>query len=192
MKPEIKRLPVVQDKHFSAEVSDYTLVLLPLEEFKSSTKPLAVEYAMLNSDRLTGNNRRREKILLRSNFVGWRNPYFGKINGFRHDSGMYALWNDVLVGGVYLAENNELSLPHWGQLHYAFLDETHRGHGLYHFLVGLLVETAQSWGLEGIVINTDRVGHPEMYQRWGGTYHSSHPKSGFRVVLGRIHHLIYR
>ncbi len=81
------------------------------------------------------------------------------------------------MGGVFVCDRNEFDDdPRWGQVHYAFLRHDHRGRGLYSALFRRAVELAASWGLEGLVINSDREILPEVYLRWGAVFWKTIPR----------------
>lgn len=161
---------------FTEEVGSYTVLRLILSEYRPSARVLPDGF------RIAGSEERpallaQEKDLLRRTFEDWEIPYRGKLAGWRDESPIYSLCNAMLVGGLYLCAGNEFDDDkNWGQLHYFFVAPEFRGRGLHSVLVKEAVGRAVAWGLEGVYINTDRAGLPEVYVRWGAKVWKQIPK----------------
>lgn len=114
---------------------------------------------------------RDEKRLLKSYFRNWKAAFRGHLKGWRSDSPIYVLREGKLIGGIYLVATSEFNDDgQWGHLHYAFMDPSCKGLGIYRTIFTTAVERARSWGLEGLYLNSDRHLLPEVYERWGAVH----------------------
>jgi len=162
---------------FADEIDEYVVLKLVLSDYKGTDRPAPPEAEMALPN-IRPKIRKDEKRLLRLYFRNWKAPYYGRLPGWREDSPVYMLWNGRLVGGLYVCDQNEFdSSKSWGQLHYFFIDPRFRGKGLHTLLFSEGVRRARSWGLEGVYINTDRYGLPEVYERWSAVFWRRIPKS---------------
>jgi len=160
----------MQEKDFCAEIDEYIVLKLVLAEYKGSQRSLLPGFELADlSTRST--IRESEKSLLKLYFRNWEAPYYGRLKGWRDESPIFVLKGARLVGGIYLCSKNEFDEdPKWGQLHYAFMDPEFKGLGIYSVIFRTAVTRAQSWGLEGVYLNSDRHILPEVYERWGAVY----------------------
>lgn len=126
------------------------------------------------STTLTGDLLAQEQALLQANF---NRTSVANTIGFRPDSPIYIVEGRKLVGGLYLCAETEFdnSVP-WGQVHYFFVDPAYRGQGIHSLLFAEAIRRARAWGFEGVYVNTDRHGLPELYERWGATIWKTIPK----------------
>lgn len=154
---------------FTAETNEFVVLRLRLDAYRATQRSLPEGYEVLPEPVDRAPHRMEEKRLLKRYFLAWRKPFYGRLAGFREDSPVFAVHRGSLVCGVYLVDDNELGDPGWGQLHYAFIDPAHRGKGLYSVVFCEAVCRARHWGLEGLVLNSDRHLLPEVYIRWGAT-----------------------
>ena len=160
----------MSEREFTAEIEDYVVLKLRLEEYRPGGRPLPEGFELAD---WTARERvaREEKRLLKSYFRNWKAPLRGRLRGWRQDSPIYVLREGRLVGGVYLVATSEFNDDgKWGQLHYAFMDPSCKGLGIYRTLFGTAVERARAWGLEGLYLNSDRHLLPEVYERWGAVH----------------------
>ena len=151
---------------FTDELDEYVVLRLPLDSYKPSARALEAGFHIAGGE-VRSQVRRTERELLRASFRNWSAPYDGKLNGWREDSPIYALYEEKLVGGVYVCDQNEFGESHWGQVHYAFLDPSLRGRGIYSLLFKEAIRRAQRWGVHGVILNSDRYLLPELYVKWG-------------------------
>lgn len=152
---------------FTEEVEAYHVLILNLGDFVPSTRELPEGFRFLEQSKVQSFGE-QEKAMLQQAFDDWRVPYSRKLRGWRPDSPHFILYKDSLAGGLYLCAGNEFSdAERWGQLHYFFVAPKFRGRGLHSLLVADAMCHAKKWGLEGVYINTDRYGLPEVYERWG-------------------------
>lgn len=152
---------------FSEEVDTYTILTLKLSDFVPSWRTLPHGFRLAGWE-VQPLVREQEKVLLQRAFEDWDIPYSGKLTGWREDSPLFALYGETLAGGLYICAGNEFDHDvRWGQLHYFFVRPGDRGKGLHSLLVKEALDRARDWGLEGVYINTDRGGLPEVYSRWG-------------------------
>ena len=101
-------------------------------------------------------------------FRNWKTPFNGNLHGWKDDTPLYILYNETLIAGAYLCEKNEFNEgERWGQLHYAFIDPFFKGKGIYSVLFKYAIERAKTWGLQGLILNSDRYMLPDVYIRWG-------------------------
>lgn len=175
---------------FTREVPKYTVLELTLENYVNKHRHLPNSYEFLSGP-MTLANKFREIQLLMPHFVLWPKPLLGRLAGFREDSRVFLLYSGVLVAGVYLCLENDLDRKGWGQLHYAFIDEAHKGKGLYSSIFQEAVEKAQEWGLLGLVLDSDRYQLPEVYERWGATPLSERPKKLLRHIIGSSYRMLF-
>jgi GNAT superfamily N-acetyltransferase len=156
------------DLEFTALVDEYVVVRLALADYRGSDRPFPQGYELADPTTYA-RTRRAQKRFLKQHFRHWKAPYRGRLNGWRDDSPVHVLHEGRLVGGVYLCDRNEFDDdPGWGQLHYAFMDASCQGQGIYSRMFNEVVKRARSWGLEGLYLNSDRNLLPEVYERWGG------------------------
>ena len=153
---------------FTDEIDRYVVLKLALADYRPGGAGLPSGF------RLAGGEARRalraqEKNVLRRLFRRWRVPYHGLLPGWRHDSPLYALEGGRLAGGLFLCDDNEFGIPRWGQIHYVYTDPAYQGRGVYRAAFAQAVARARAWGLEGLVLNSDRHLLPEVYVRWGAT-----------------------
>jgi GNAT superfamily N-acetyltransferase len=152
---------------FTSPLDEYVVLKLALPQYKATTRSLASGY-QLGGFTVRDQVRQQEKQLLTRYFQNWAGPYEGSLEGWREDSPTYVLYGDALVAGVYLCAENEFNEGEdWGQVHYAFIDPEHGGRGVYSVLFQAVVEKARTWGLRGLILNSDRHLLPEVYIRWG-------------------------
>lgn len=174
---DVRVAAIERSDSFSQERDAYVILRWPFSAHRPSSRSLPAGYR-LGAPPLDRRQKARERQLLEESFRAWRNPYTGGLPGFRQDSSVYAFAGDELVAGLYVCDEHEFERNrHWGQLHYFFVDASHRGRGLHSLLVDEAVARAKSWGLEGVYINTDRHGLPETYQRWGAEFWKTIPKA---------------
>jgi GNAT superfamily N-acetyltransferase len=160
----------VKEQNFSAEIDDYIVLKLVLTEYKGSQRSLPPGFEVADAN-VRSEIRDEEMRLLKLYFRNWRAPYYRRLKGWKDDSPIFVLKGDRLVGGVYLCDKNEFDDdPKWGQLHYAFMDPEYKGLGIYSVIFRTAVKRAQSWGLEGLYLNSDRYVLPEVYERWGAVH----------------------
>jgi hypothetical protein len=120
--------------------------------------------------------RQIERSLLEPEFQAWSIPFNREMPGSRPDGVLSIHHGGEPIGIVFLCDQNELELPGYGQLHYAAIRADHRGRGMYGALFSELARMSDSWGLEGLLINGDRAGLPDVYLRWGGELMFEKPK----------------
>jgi len=157
----------MEEREFTAEIDRYVVLKLVLDEFRGRPKPLGPGLTLAGAERRSA-VARTEKRLLQSYFRNWKAPHRGRLKGWREDSPIYALRDGRLVGGVFLVGENEFDAdPAWGQLHYAFMDPSTKGQGVYSAIFAEAVSRARRWGLTGLYLNSDRHMLPEVYERWG-------------------------
>lgn len=160
----------MSENGFTAEIDKYVVLKLKLEDYRPSERLLSAEFEMADG-RLKSEVARDERRLLQRYFRNWKAPYCGQLKGWREDSPIYVLRDGRLIGGVYLVAGNEFDDDQtWGQLHYAFMEPSCKGMGIYRAIFTTAVDRARSWGLEGLYLNSDRYLLPEVYTRWGGVY----------------------
>lgn len=153
---------------FADELDEYVVLKLPLSSYKGTTRTLEDGFQIAGPE-VRRRVRKDEKRLLKSYFRNWATPYYSKLKGWREDSPIYVLYQGKLVSGLYLCDQNEFEEENYGQLHYFFTDPEFRERGLHSILVREAMHRAQLWGLQGVIINTDRYLLPEVYIRWGAT-----------------------
>ncbi|MFQ5906494.1 MAG: GNAT family N-acetyltransferase [bacterium] len=178
---------------FTSPIEEYVVLKLNLDDYKSTDRTLEEEYTICGSE-VREKIRKYEKKLLSRYFENWNGPYEGTLRGWRRDSPIYVLHNGRLVAGVYLCSENEFDEgERWGQLHYAFMDPSYKGKGIYSVLFREAVRKARAWNLEGLILNSDRHLLPDVYLRWGAVAWKNIPKkrkperpSLFRRTIRRI------
>jgi GNAT superfamily N-acetyltransferase len=164
-------------KHFTQEVGRYTVLILRLDEYRSSARDFPDGFEFLPQERV-GTVRSQEKRKLIRLFDDWEFPYYRKFRGCREDSPIFVMQGDQLVGGTYLCDKNEFDDdPTRGQLHYAFIDPRFQGRGVYSAIFRRVVSQARSWGLQELYLNSDRYMLPEVYLRWGAKSWKTIPKA---------------
>jgi SAM-dependent methyltransferase/ribosomal protein S18 acetylase RimI-like enzyme len=169
--------PAATVGNFSQERDCYAILRWPLSAFRRSGRSLPDGYRIVRPP-VPASLRSQEKQLLQQNFPSWQTPYQGQLAGFRPDSPIYICSGEQLVGGLYVCADHEFERNrHWGQLHYFFVDPAYRGKGLHTILVEEAMEQARCWNLDGVYVNTDRYGLPEVYQRWGAELWKEIPKA---------------
>lgn len=176
--------------NFTTEIDKYIILTLALKDYKPSKRSLPEGYTLLPSGADYSPYRDQEKELLQHYFVVWKKPFGKKLNGFRKDSPVLVAYGDKLVAGVYLCDRNELGRAHWGQLHYAFINPSHKGKGLYSIIFREAIERARRWNIEGLVLNSDRFMLPEVYMRWGAIQLKTVKKGLLRKVAGWVWNLL--
>jgi len=178
------------DKEFTAEIEQYVVLKLTLAEYKDSERKLP-EGCVLADAAQRSSASGAERRLLKRYFRNWKAPYRGRLKGWRPDSPLLVLRDGRLIAGVYLVTANEFDAdPRWGQVHYAFMDPSCKGQGIYSALFRAVVQRAREWGLTGLYLNSDRHMLPEVYLRWGAQPWKTLPKSRVepprRSVLGSL------
>lgn len=169
---------------FTALIDEYVVLKLVLADYRASERPFPGGFELADPS-MRARMARREKRLLKKYFRRWKGPYHGRLKGWREDSPIHVLQDGRLVGGVYLCAANEFdSDPDWGQLHYAFMEPSCKGKGVYSRIFRESVERARSWGLEGLYLNSDRHLLPAVYERWGAVYWKTIPKQPERRRSG--------
>lgn len=175
---------------FTQEVDTYTILTLRLEDYKTSKRQLPAGFKL--SGRLD-QLRTQEKRLLQELFEDWRVPFSNRLPGFREDSPIFVVQGEQLVGGAFVCDKNEFDAdPSRGQLHYAFIDPTFQGMGIYSVIFREAVNRALGWGLQELYLNSDRYMLPEVYLRWGARSWrvvrkpSRLPRNAFGEVLRQI------
>lgn len=154
-------------KKFGDILDKYVVLKLPLNLHNYPSHILESDFQIAGAE-VREKIRNDEKRLLSLYFDNWRLPFHGKLNGWRDDSPLYILYKDILVSGIYLCDNNEFNEGvNWGQLHYFFTEPAYKRKGLHSILVKHAINTAQSWNLQGLLINTDRNLLAEVYLRRG-------------------------
>lgn len=125
--------------------------------------------------------REAERHLLEPAFPGsWERPVDGRLEGMRPDGRVAVAWGDEVVGVCYVTERNQLGIRGYGELHYAAVDDGHRGNGLWAAMITELFARAAAWGVEGVIFVTDRVGPIAMYDRMGAQRIGIRPKPRIR------------
>jgi GNAT superfamily N-acetyltransferase len=143
----------------------YHVSVLPRERFPELSSSLPDGFSFVDSV-----PRSVERELLRSEFERWRIPFLRQFQGAREGSLMALASGDLIVGLGYIASDNEIGLPEYGQLHYAVLKPEFRGRGLYRALFAARLRRSESWELSGVVFVTNREGLPELSERWGALW----------------------
>ena len=161
---------------FTDEVEEYTILKLDLADYPGTSRRLAEGFRIAGPE-VRPAVRARERSLIQSHFLSWAAPYYGELPGWREASPLYLLDGELLIGGVYLCSLNQYGEEGVGQLHYAYMDPTYRGRGLYSSLFAEAVARARSWGLRGLYLNSDRFMLPEVYLRWGARPYRVHRKA---------------
>jgi GNAT superfamily N-acetyltransferase len=140
----------------------YHVSVLPRERFPELPPWLPDGFSFVDSVPRTV-----ERELLRSEFERWRIPFLREFRGAREGSLVALASGDLIVGLAYVAADNEIGLPEYGQLHYPVLKPEFRGRGLYRALFAARLQRSANWGLPGVVVTTNREGLPELFERWG-------------------------
>jgi GNAT superfamily N-acetyltransferase len=177
---------------FTAEVDEYVILTLALKDYKPSTRSLPGGYTLLPAGADCSPYRDQEKKLLQHYFVVWAKPFGKKLDGLKNDSPILVTRKGELIAGVYLCDRNELRRARWGQLHYAFIEPSHGGKGIYSVVFKEAIERARRWNLEGLVLNSDRFMLPEVYRRWGAIELKRVRKDLLRKIAGRAWNLLQR
>jgi len=177
-------------KIFTAELNEYAILTLELKDYKRSGRNLPGGYRLLLSTEDLSKYRETEKKLLQYYFVVWSRPFHGRLHGMRKDSPIFVVQGDKLVAGVYLCDENELDRVRWGQLHYAFMDPSHAGMGIYSAIFREAIARAGDWGLDGLVLTSDRFMLPEVYIGWGAIPFKTFKKGLLRKAAGYIWNIL--
>lgn len=172
---------------FTSVEEEYVVLKLSLVDYHPTKHELDDGYVICGGE-IRKKIRRPERKFLMQCFENWTGPYNGKLKGWQNDSPTYVLHKGRLVAGVYLCSENEFDEgERWGQLHYAFMDPTYKGKGIYSVLFQRAVDKARSWNLEGLILNSDRYLLPDVYVRWGAVPWktiSKNPKPRQKVFAG--------
>jgi len=151
---------------FPDEIDDYVVLKLSFDQYPGTSRVLGEEYEIAGHE-VKSKVYSEEKSLLRSNFITWAKPYFGDLKGWEENSSIYMVYQNKLVGGVYLCSASEYADEEWGELQYAYVDPEHKGRGIYSILFNEAVKRARQWGLTGFILKTDRDMPIQLYIRWG-------------------------
>ena len=175
---------------FTAEIDEYVVLKLRLEDYRPGERLLPVGFELADPT-IRSSVTDDERRLLQRYFRNWQAAYSGQLKGWRRDSPIYVLRDGRLIGGVYLVAGNEFDDDQkWGQLHYAFMEPSCKGMGIYRIIFTTAVERARSWGLEGLYLNSDRHLLSDVYVRWGGVYWKTISKPNFfgrlAISFGRL------
>jgi len=181
---------------FTQEIDTYIVLKLHLLHYKGTHKKLDKGFQIAGYE-IRPKVRKREEQLLKLYFKNWEAPYLGKLFGWREDSPLYVLYNNNLIAGVYLCEKNEFNEGNrWGQLHYAFIDPSFKGRGIYSVLFKDAVDLAKSWKLNGLILNSDRYILPDVYIKWGAIPWKKIPKhrssKGVKYILFGVYKKLKR
>ncbi|MFA5393567.1 MAG: GNAT family N-acetyltransferase [Candidatus Ratteibacteria bacterium] len=153
---------------FGDELDKYVILKLPLNKYADTASTLKSGFRIAGPE-VRKKIRNEEKKLLKLYFRNWMAPYYGNLNGWKINSPIYILYQEKLVSGLYFCDQNEFGENGWGQTHYLFTDPEFKGRGLHRILFKETMRRVKSWGLQGVIINTDRYLLPEIYIRWGAT-----------------------
>lgn len=179
-KQEGEKVPIAKQEakvEFTAEVSEYTVVKLLLNSYKGTKRTLEEGFKIKDAE-IRPKIRSQEKRLLKRYFKNWKAPYNGNLKGWREDSPLYVLDGDKLICGLYLCDQNEFNEGEkWGQIHYVFTHPSYQGRSIYSVIFREAVNRAKSWGLQGIIFNTDRYLLSDVHIRWGATPWKKIPKT---------------
>jgi len=185
----------MENMKFCSELDKYIVLKLSLDNYKYMPHSLEKGFEIAGAE-IKPKIRKDEKRMLKSYFQNWTAPFYGNLKGWRKNSPIYLLKHGYLVGGLYVCGRNEFDDDEqWGQLHYFFVDPKFRGKGYHNLLFSEGVRRAQSWGLQGVYINTDRYGLPKVYKRWGAVFWKEIPKSSLchkHPNLGHHNWLVYK
>jgi GNAT superfamily N-acetyltransferase len=152
---------------FGDILDKYVVLKLPLNLNNGSSYTLEPDFQIAGAE-VRKKIRNDEKRLLSLYFDNWHMPFYGKLNGWRNNSPLYILHKGILVSGVYLCDDNEFDEgTNLGQLHYFYTEPAYKKRGLHSILVEHAINTAKSWNLRGLLINTDRYLLTEVYLRRG-------------------------
>jgi GNAT superfamily N-acetyltransferase len=161
---------------FSQEIDVYHILTIDLNDYIPSNKNLPNGLTIIHKY-LNESLRTQEKKLLIRIFDDWQIPFNGKLIGFREDSPIFVIKDTQLIGGVYLCDKNEFDdKEDFGQLHYAFIDPSYQGLGIYSVVFSEVISKAKSWKLKSLYLNSDRHILPEIYIRWGAKRIRTLPK----------------
>lgn len=128
-----------------------------------------------------------ERRLLEPAFPGsWQRPVGGRLAGMRVDSRVAVGYDGRVVGVCYVTDANQLGIQGYGELHYAAVDDGHRGGGLWGAMITELFARAASWEVSGVIFVTDRTGPIEMYRRLGAQRIGIRPKPVHRPWWWRL------
>lgn len=177
------------DKEFTEETDEYVVLKLTLAQYKDGDRKFPAGCGLADAaQRSKGSG--AERRLLKRYFRNWKAPYRGRLKGWRPDSPLLVLRDGRLIAGVYLVAENEFDAdPKWGQLHYAFMDPSCKGQGIYSALFREAVQRARAWGMTGLYLSSNRHLLPEVYMRWGAEPWRTVPKGPRRKrrgVLGSL------
>lgn len=153
---------------FGEELEEYIILKLPINEYKNKKYSLEDGFEIVGFE-ARYQIRTEEKKLLQLYFRNWKIPYYNQLKGWRKESPLYIMYNGKLVSGLYVCSQNEFNEEGWGQLHYFFTDPKYKGKKLHSILVKEAIKKSKLWGLQGLIINTDRNLLPEVYIKWGAS-----------------------
>lgn len=151
---------------FSDIIDRYTVMKMPVNGYAGTEWAWPEDICVAGAE-VRKQICKQEKKNLKRNFKAWKSPFYGRLPGWRQDTPMYVVRGDCLAGGAYVCDENEFGEPGWGQMHYNYIVPDYRGRGLFSLLFKEVMAKAVAWDLDGIMINTDRFLHPDIYQRWG-------------------------
>lgn len=163
------------------QLTEFIVMVLRPERFRRS-RGLPGDFSFIEEPPRTA-----EVELLRSEFDYWRTPYLRQFAGARQGSLIAMGTEGLTVGLVYLGFENQIRLKGCGQVHYPVIREDFRGRGLYAPMLAELLRRAADARLAGVIVVTNREGHPELYERWGALRIGTlEPVRGSRRVLRRF------
>ena len=151
---------------FGEELDKYVVLKLTLKKCKVPEYELDTNFKIYGIE-ARNNIKMDEKKLLKRYFRNWKVPYYNQLIGWERESPLYILYKEKLVSGLYVCSRNEFDEEGWGQLHYFFTDPAFKGKKLHSRLVREAIKRAESWKLEGLIVNTDRNQLPDVYLKWG-------------------------
>jgi GNAT superfamily N-acetyltransferase len=155
-------------KDFTAVLNEYVILYLDINDYKPTKtglpEGLNIEYGEPSDEGFKNQYQR----LLKNDFICWKNPYYGKLKGYRKDSLIRVMKDKELIAGGLLCAGNQFDdETEQGEFHYVFVASEFRGRGVYSYLFNVAVERAKEWGLKGLYFDTDRKGLPDIKRRWG-------------------------
>lgn len=111
-------------------------------------------------------DRDAERELLQSEFPQWEVPFNRQLPGLRDRGVICVACEGKAVGIAYACEENELGIEGYAQIHYVAVRPEHRGRKLLSAMVTEMLRRFEH--IPGAIFYSDRDGHREMYERWGG------------------------